>query len=125
MTHRARTVGWDVSILMFFICVAGKKSQPFVASVRVAPHQEEPCCWGWTGWQGGDKHALARLFCLEPFSGRTTPGQSTRFTKEMMPFLFSLCRGGCVTERVVTHSDDIYFASKTRCSGSDRSRVVG
>ena len=53
-----------------------------------------------------------------------------------MSFLFSLgqacimfcsrCRGGCVpTERVVVHFDDIYFASKTRCRGSERSRVVG
>ena len=63
MTHRARTVGWDVSILMFFICVAGKKSQPFVASVRVAPHQEEAMLLGLDRVAGG-RQARVGAFVL-------------------------------------------------------------
>ena len=108
------------------------QSPPLMASVHLTPFQEEPCCWGWTGWQGGDKHShLCACSIQNPplISGRTTRGPSTRFIKEkggeqgdpLMPLLFSLGQHASLealqrrmrpTERLMAYLDDIYFASR-------------
>ena len=93
------------------------QSPPLMASVHLTPFQEEPCCWGWRRWQGGDKHShLCACSIQNPplVSGRTTRGPSTRFIKEKgrgtrgrldaplvlgSMHLRKRCRGRCVPQR--------------------------
>ena len=40
-------------------------------SMHFTPFQEEPCCWGWTRWQWGDKHSRLCACAFQQKGGNT------------------------------------------------------
>ena len=97
------------------------------ASVHLTPYQEEPCCWGWIGWQGGDKYSRLRRRD-SPHDSSRRRGETGRPLDATLLVLFRAARishrerGSC---RILMTSISRPDQSGGRCRGSHRSGVVG